>query len=282
MGRTNALVAQVQEIRRRGRMALCGYFLAGYPTPEEFYRAVRAAGRLDVIEFGLPSVEPRLDGPVISGAHQVVVGERGLYTETALALLGGLRDLPQPRIVMTYAHEGRELDGFLSLCQQHDVCAILAPDLEVDEAAYVSERARWLGLAFVGFGSNTMPRARVAEMACMSDMMYLQLAKGPTGSALTLGPEQLGELRDLAAFVRASNGHVLVAGGIGIQSGEQISRLAEADLDMVVVGTKLVHCLQEDQPELERCLEELSSATRGQASERAPLADGHSEPAVSR
>ena len=279
MGRTNALVAHVQQIRRRGRMALCGYLLAGYPTPEEFYRAVRAAGRLDVIEFGLPSVEPRLDGPVISGAHQVVVGERGIYTETALALLGGLRDLAQPRFVMTYAREGRELDGFLSLCEKN---AILAPDLEVDEAAYVSERARWLGLAFVGFCSNTMPYARVAEMARISDVMYVQLAKGPTGSSLTLGEEQLAELRDLAAFVRESNGDTLVAGGIGIQCGEQVARLAEADLDMVVVGTKLVHCLQEDQLDLEGCLEELSNAARGQAREPAVLSDGDSEPVAPR
>jgi tryptophan synthase alpha subunit len=282
MGRINSLIAHVQKIRRRDRMALCGYFLAGYPTPEEFYRAVRAAGRLDVIEFGLPSVEPRLDGPVISGAHQVVVGERGLYTETALALLGGLRDLAQPRLVMTYAREGRELDGFLSLCEKNAISAILAPDLEVDEAAYVSERAHWLGLAFVGFGSNTMPRARVAEMARMSDMMYVQLAKGPTGSRLTLGEEQLAELRELAAFVRESNGDALVIGGIGIQSGEQVARLAEADLDMVVVGTKLVHCLQEDQLDLESCLEELSNATRGQTGERALLSDGDSEPVAQR
>jgi tryptophan synthase alpha subunit len=278
MGSTNALLSHVLEIRRQGRMALCGYFLCGYPTPEEFYRAVRAAGQLDVIEFGMPSADPRFDGPVISDAHQVVMSERGIYTETALALLGGLRDVAQPRFVMTYAREGRELDGFLDLCMRNEVCGILAPDLEVDEAAYVSERAHGLGLAFVGFGSNTMPRRRLAQMARMSDIMYLQLAKGPTGSPLTLGNEVLAAMRDLAAFVREHNREALVAGGIGIQSGKQVARLAEADLDMVVVGTKLVDCLKEDQRRLKACLEELSLAAHRPPGCRARLLDGDSGP----
>ena len=97
----NSLLTTLREIRASGRMALCGYFLAGYPTPEGFFRMVRAARDLDVIEFGIPAEHPVMDGPVIASAHEVVTGQRGLGAETALALIGGLRAIRQPRFVMT-------------------------------------------------------------------------------------------------------------------------------------------------------------------------------------
>ena len=71
---TNPLIATLQQTRSAGRMALCGYFLVGYPTPDEFFRSVRASVDLDVIEFGIPADEPRMDGPVIANAHQIVTG----------------------------------------------------------------------------------------------------------------------------------------------------------------------------------------------------------------
>ena len=41
MANENPLLRTIREIRASGRIALCGYFLAGYPTPDEFFRAVR-------------------------------------------------------------------------------------------------------------------------------------------------------------------------------------------------------------------------------------------------
>ncbi|MBZ0286824.1 MAG: tryptophan synthase subunit alpha, partial [Anaerolineae bacterium] len=137
---TNPLIAKLQQTRREGRMALCGYFLVGYPTPDEFFRTVRASVDLDVIEFGIPADEPRMDGPVIASAHQVVTGQRGIHAEPALALIGGLRTLPQPRLVMTYASVGRALDGFLKLCVENEVHGMLAPDIDPVEGGQVARQ----------------------------------------------------------------------------------------------------------------------------------------------
>ena len=68
-----------------------------------------AARGLDVIEFGIPSVNPAMDGPVIASAHEVVTQQHGIGAETAMALIGGLRHIPQPRFVMTYTEVGRAL-----------------------------------------------------------------------------------------------------------------------------------------------------------------------------
>src|SRR5262245_15060214 len=107
---TNPLLDTLRQTRQSGRMALCGYFLIGYPTPDAFFRMVRAGRELDVVEYGIPADQPALDGPVIAGAHQIVTGKLGIHAEPALALVGGLRDIPQPRFVMTYAQVGRALD----------------------------------------------------------------------------------------------------------------------------------------------------------------------------
>ncbi|HYO87718.1 MAG TPA: tryptophan synthase subunit alpha, partial [Candidatus Limnocylindrales bacterium] len=68
MPHDNVLLSTLRDVRASGRAALCGYFLTGYPNPEDFYRMVRAARDLDVIEFGIPARDPALDGPVIASA----------------------------------------------------------------------------------------------------------------------------------------------------------------------------------------------------------------------
>ena len=60
-------------------------------------------------------------------------GVGGGDAERALALIGGLRDVRQPRFVMTYSRVGRELDGFLRLCLLNGLHGMLAPDMDEDE-----------------------------------------------------------------------------------------------------------------------------------------------------
>ncbi|MDX2138745.1 MAG: tryptophan synthase subunit alpha, partial [Chloroflexota bacterium] len=149
MASENHLLETLRENRAAGRMSLCGYFLAGYPTPEAFYRVVRAADALDVIEYGIPADNPAMDGAVIAQAHEVVTAQRGLGAETALSLIGGLRDVRQPGFVMTYSRVGRELDGFLRLCLLNGLHGMLAPDMEEDEIRLLAGIMHALNLAVV-------------------------------------------------------------------------------------------------------------------------------------
>src|SRR6185369_13257282 len=116
---------------------------------DDFFRMVRAARDLDVIEYGIPADQPALDGPVIAGAHQLVTGKLGIHAEPALALVGGLRDIPQPRFVMTYAEVGRTLDGFIRLCVENGVHGVLVPDADRTEGALVAGKVRGVGLASI-------------------------------------------------------------------------------------------------------------------------------------
>ena len=80
MTEKNTLLSTIRNINISGRVALCGYFLSGYESPEDFLNKVRTAINLDIIEFGIPSIDPFLDGIVISNAHKKVIDYLGIYT----------------------------------------------------------------------------------------------------------------------------------------------------------------------------------------------------------
>jgi tryptophan synthase alpha subunit len=242
-------------------MALCGYFLVGFPSPKRFYELVRAAQRLDVMEFGIPSCEPRLDGPTISRAHGIVVEERGLDPETSLALLGGLRDLLPPRFVMTYADDGRAHDGFLRSCVNHGVHGVFAPDIGAVEARHVALLARTLQLAFVRFVDPMMPPDEVNAALVSADIVYLRVAPGRTGGSAVLDPDDCRQLSALVRRARQLNPKLVLAGGIGVRSAEQVAALAALGLDMAIVGTTLVEQLELGADRLVAKVDELRQAT---------------------
>jgi tryptophan synthase alpha chain len=234
----NALLGRIREVNAAGRTALCGYFLAGYPDPDTFYRAVRTAGALDVIEYGVPADDPSMDGATIAEAHRVVTRQRGIHVEPALALIGGI-NAPQPSFVMTYTRVGRELQGFLRLCAKNDLSGVLVPDIDPEEAHFVTAGARLLGLAVISLVDARASREALTQVAIGSDMVYLKVATGPTGEQLDLA---LQRQRVEAALkgLRSVRPDLLVAAGVGVQTPDHVAALAELGVDMVIVGTKVV------------------------------------------
>jgi tryptophan synthase alpha subunit len=233
----------------------------GFPSPGEFYRIVRVAQRLDIMEFGVPSNCPRLDGLTISRAHDVVVHDRGLDTETSLALVGGLRDLFPPRFVMTYAEDGRNYRGFLRSCVRNDIHGVFAPDIGPREARHVASLARAMDLAFVRFVDPAMPPHIVDEASRDCDILYVRVAAGMTGSMATLAPGDCLQLQLLVERARAVNPEILIAGGIGIRDPEQVTTLARVGLDVAIVGTALVENLELGAEQLAAKVDELRQGT---------------------
>jgi tryptophan synthase alpha chain len=240
MHTTNPLLNALRDIRASRRIALCGYFLAGYPTPETFYRLVRAASMLDVIEYGIPADNPTLDGPVIAQAHSDVIHQRGLGAETALALIGGLQDIRQPRFVMTYSYVGRELDGFLRFCLTNGLHGMLAPDMDEDEMRFVATIMRALNLAVVRLIDAQADEATVERSVRLGDIIYLKAAPGPSGTSAALDGALFDRLDQVIHHIRALKPEMPIGVGIGIQRPEQVAALARLGVDMAVIGTRLV------------------------------------------
>lgn len=274
---TNPLLRRVRAINRAGRAALCGYFLAGYDSPRRFYSAVRSAPALDVIEYGIATEEPHLDGPVIARAHRHVASELGVHAEAALALLGGLRDVPQPSFVMTYACEGRALEGFLRLCMLNGVSGVLAPDIAREDAARVALIASSLGLAYVGFAHVGMGDDELGPLLELSDIVYLQAAAGKTGASGRFAGETLEPIAERIAQIRRHRPDVIVAAGIGIRSPADVRVLSQLDLDMLVVGTALLERVGAEGDELNHFASALRDATQRERSTTSATSHSASE-----
>ncbi len=261
MPSANALLATLREIRASGRMALCGYFLAGYPTPEAFYRYVRAARMLDVIEYGIPADNPTMDGTVIATAHEIVTDQRGIGAETALALIGGLRDVRPPRFVMTYSRVGRELDGFLRLCTINGLQGMLAPDMDEDELRFLATIMRALDLAVVTLVDARADAATLERQVRLGDIIYLKAAPGRTGTPADIEGELQELIASSVARIRALRAELPIAVGIGIQRPDQVAALARLDIDMAVIGTSLVARLSEGEGAMVDYLRAMRAAT---------------------
>jgi len=256
----NALLTTIRNINDSGRVALCGYFLAGYPSPQAFYACARAAKTIDVFEFGIPAGDPCFDGPVISSAHKAV-SEQGMDAETALALIGGLRKLSQPRFVMTYAQEGRDLDGFLRMCVENDIQGVFAPDIHQHEAMQVAMIARALQLAYISFIDEHMPQDVVVAKAEISDVLYVRASQGHTGHCAALDAACMEKLAETIRIVRACKSEIIIAVGIGIQYPQQIRQLSCLDIEMVIVGTALMEQLGRGEKYLAEYVDALHLAT---------------------
>lgn len=258
---TNPIIKTIRQTREQGRMALCGYFLAGYPSPEQFYHMVRVSKKLDVIEYGIPADDPALDGPVIANAHEVVTRERGVRAETSLVLVGGLSAVPQPRFVMTYTTVGRQLGGFLRMCVTNGVHGVLVPDIKPDEGAFVTTVARTLQLAPI-----TLLDARADDDAfewatTHGDLVYLKASPGATGTSADLSGELGGVIRRALDRIRSIDEDIPVAVGIGIRQPEQVAALAALNVDMAIVGTRIIEHLEQGEAALVRYIDALHAAT---------------------
>lgn len=258
----NPLLRNLREIRARGRIALCGYFLAGYPTPDAFFRAVRAARSLDVIEFGIPSVNPVLDGPLIAHAHEVVTHERGVGAETAMALIGGLRHIPQPRFVMTYTETGRALAGFLRLCTENNIHGMIAPDIEPEEGRYVKTIAEALNLAVLTMIDARASEQELRQRVGLGDLVYLKAGAGRTGQPIDIQGDLGAILSSAVERIHSIAPETPIAVGIGLQEPEQVAALARIGVDMVIVGTKLLERLNAGEQALIEYIDSLREATQ--------------------
>jgi tryptophan synthase alpha chain len=257
----NHLIRTLRNIRATGRMALCGYFLVGYPTPDDFYRAVRAASGLDVIEFGIPSVKPIMDGPVIARAHEVVTQQRGIGAEAAMALIGGLRHIAPPRFVMTYTEVGRALTGFLRLCVENNIHGMIAPDIEPEEGRYVKTIAGALNLAVLTLIDARADDITLRQRIELGDIVYLKAGAGRTGQSADMASDLSQVLAEAVFRIRAIDPVIPVAVGIGLQKPEQVAALARLGVDMAIVGTKVVEHLQAGEQELVEYIQALREAT---------------------
>lgn len=237
-----------------GRPLLSCYFPLGDPqVPVELLDIYVGEG-VDVIEIGMASPEPFLDGTDVRAS--MARADRADWRRDLDAVfdqLSRFRDMPRT-LLMTYADKAhpafadsslwRGLDSLLVVAHEGDP---LAARLESSAIATGVSPSAFLPLPLSDDG---MARARRAEFYVM-----LQSNDGPTGPRKEVDPSNAARIASLkAAGVTAP---ILL--GFGISNGAQAREACDLDADGVVVGSQVLRAALSGQRELQALLHDLRS-----------------------
>jgi len=146
---------------------------------------------------------------------------------------------------------------------------MLAPDMDEDEIRTLSTIMRALNLAVVKLvdaraDDDSLERGiRLADVVYLrlADVVYLKAAPGRTGTPAEIEGDLQAVIDSSIRRIRALQPHLPIAVGIGIQRPDQVAALAALGVDMVVIGTRLVERVTEDEGALVAYLQTLRAAT---------------------
>lgn len=241
-GATTTGVARIDQAfaraRAERRAALVVYQTASFPDPATSVACFEAAADAgaDVLEVGLPFSDPMMDGPVIQAANQQVL-DAGVTVVDQLTLLDQLRELPAPRVVMTYVTiaDTRGYERFADELAAAGVDGVILPDLPVPEADDWCEHARSRGLATIFLASSVSTDERLAAIgAASSGWVYAAGLLGVTG----VRGVAADETRGLVDRIRRHSS-LPVAVGIGVKDRATAAAVA-AYADGVIVGSAVI------------------------------------------
>jgi tryptophan synthase alpha chain len=222
------------------------YILAGWPSAEVYRKAVAAAAQVaDFVELGLPSRNPKYDGPYIRRAH-------GEAEPVELGLV------PGEVYVMAYweDHAARP-EALFEAAAAAGARGVLAPDLLIDfplELGRYVELARRFKMEPVFFVPGKFPHGLVRRLASYRPaFIYLGLYAA-TGIELPVYVE-----RNIKVFREVAPEVFLVA-GFAIDSPQKAAAVVRAGADAVVVGTAFLRRLRSSVEEAVAFLREIKRA----------------------
>jgi tryptophan synthase alpha chain len=250
--------------RAEGRSALVGYLTAGDPdvaTSEELLLAL--AGKVDILEIGMPFSDPMADGPVIQAASERAL-EAGASIRDVFALAAKVNNAyPDTSIVlMGYANVPYAL-GFESFSEQAakaGVDGVLIVDLPPEEGAICDQALKKNGLHRILLLSPTSSDARIklASDAANGFIYYVSLT-GITGAEIGETAAIKQQVEKIRSFSKLP-----ICVGFGVKTAEQAAKVA-AFSDGVVIGSHFVSQIPQhsnDRGAMVAALEKAASAMR--------------------
>jgi tryptophan synthase alpha chain len=213
------------------RPILTCYFPVGDPQLSPDLLAIYADEGVDVLELGLPSANPYLDGPDV--AHSMARSgdwRRGL--DAVRDHLARLARRPAS-LIMTYADLAGELAGEAAPWQDIDALLVVAPPDDPARASLEAAARRRAVLissfTAVPFDAMSLAAARTADGYVM-----LQSTPGVTGPRDSLDPAS----RERLDALKRSGVTAPILLGFGISGGRQAAAARDFGADGVVVGSQ--------------------------------------------
>lgn len=240
----NRIDEKFSELARGGRKGMFPFLAAGQGGLDTTIDLILRFQQLGAsgIELGFPFIDSIADGPVIRGGFGQAL-DTGVTTAKIFRALTDARDrITIPIVAMVSASIvyciGAE--KFLDSVRNAGIDAVLLPDLSLEEAGTIKEKAHARNLRFVMLVAPTSSierQERIAQLA--TGFIYYMSVAGVTGERDVLPPELVENVRRLKEL---SGKPVLV--GFGIKTAEQV-RMVCSTADGAIVGSAFVRRIAE-------------------------------------
>ncbi len=209
------------------------YLTAGWPSIGAVRTLVEEAPT-DFLEVGLPTHNPKYDGPFIRRTHREAEGPRGLEALRHIPKRGRL-------VVMAYAEDYvRSLEEAVSAVSSMGALSLLLPDLLVDYPDILGEYVKLCdryGMRPSFFLPGKFPHGLLQRIAEYDPIFVYVGLYASTGISLPIYVERnLRLARELAP-------NTFIVAGFAVDSSEKAVRLVESGADGVVIGTAFLRRL---------------------------------------
>jgi len=254
--------------KEREEALLLGYLVAGDPAIDESFEMIQASATagIDIIELGVPSPDPFIDGEVIKRAHRRALDAGAAASEGLMDLWRKVRrEVPRPIWAMGYRNELVEEGLYRTLTEEKLIDGLVLPDCSLEEQIRIQEEVGPAGVDVIRFINSGMDEETIREVCEGATVIYAQSYSGTTG-------DPMASVQGLSALCERIRPHLpdgLVVAGFGLRSPALVGQAIRGGFDGAVVGSVLVSRSENREKDYlyrlvaEMKLETLGSSTRG-------------------
>lgn len=234
-------------IELKNRQAKIAFFNAGdpnYTTSLEIIKKLPELG-VDIIEIGMPFLDPAGDGPTIEASSKRAIAN-GITLVKTLKLVTEFRqkDQKNPIVLMGYFNPIFKygIEKFTKDAKNAGVDALLIVDLPPEQDQEIMSDAISNGLDIIKLVTPNSDEARIKKIIqTASGFLYLVSVLGITGtkkSNIIQSKKQIAKIRQFS--------NLPIAVGFGIKDKSQIIELENSGADAIVVGSKFIKIIEEN------------------------------------
>lgn len=220
--------------------AVVPYLTAGYPDMGSFVTWLGGLTAIaPAVEVGIPFSDPMADGASIQESSRLALAG-GTTLEKVLNALEGRGPDPTPLIVMSYLNPllSFGIERVMPRLAAAGVCALVIPDLPLEESDPVAKSATGAGIGLVQMVTPLTNPERLGVLCSRSEgFVYAVTMTGTTGGAVS-DSEAVGEYLDRVR----SHAVAPVLAGFGVRSRDQVRALGP-HCDGVIVGSAIVEAI---------------------------------------
>ncbi len=229
------------ELKKQQRCALITYICGGDPdfsTSLNLLKALPENGA-DLIEIGVPFLDPAGDGPIIENASRRSISW-GMNLHKIFKLAEEFRNDNQvtPLILMSYFNPLLKfgIDKIFTQAQESGFDGILIVDLPLEEEKEILKELKKTSLDFIRLIAPSSGVERIKKICKnASGFLYLISMFGITGTQLAIAKDNQRNLQQLQEISKLP-----IAIGFGIQNLTQAQEFAKLKVDGLVIGSVIV------------------------------------------